>query len=209
MKAAQSNPGQWLQRACNKQNRIWLLVNTLSACQSHVFCSLQWVISSFCSIPTKVNSVCISSKCQHVFVKPTSCSDNLNFPYELLLDECDIPPRLAGIAENRWPLISLVPSRCALKVLMIIGYRCLPQQDGCYEWLRMELPHHYMMELQAWPDAESRPQWCGPIWSKLIQFSQKKLLLKGYFYQMKWNNLILLGLSWPWNKANLAYTGPW
>lgn len=120
MKTGQRNPGYWLQRARNVQNRTWLLVNTVSACQTHVCYSLQWVISSFCSLPTKVNSVCISAKCQHVFVKPTSCSDNLNFPYVLLLDECDIPPRVAGNAENRWPLIPLVPSRCALMVLMII-----------------------------------------------------------------------------------------
>lgn len=97
-----------------------MLVNTLSACQTHVCCSLRWVISSFRRFPTKVNSVCISAKCQHVFVKPTSCSDNLNFPYELLLDECDIPPSVAGNAENRWPLIPLVLSWCALMVLMII-----------------------------------------------------------------------------------------
>lgn len=120
MKTGQTDPGYWLQRARNIQNRIWLLLNTLWACQTHVCCSLRWFISSFCSFPTKVNSMCISAKCQHVFVKPTSCSDNLNFPYELLLDECDIPPRVAGNAENRWPLIRLMPSRCALMVLMII-----------------------------------------------------------------------------------------
>lgn len=150
----ETNPGHWLQRARNIQNRIWLLVNTLSACQTHVCCSLRWV-SSFCSFPTKVNSVCMSAKCQHVFVKPTSCSDNLNFPYELLLDECDIPSRVAGNEENRWPLILLVTSWCALMVLMIIiaaDTDVSRSRTRSQEWLRMKL--------QAHPDAKSRPQWC-------------------------------------------------
>lgn len=194
IKTGLTDPGHWLQIARNIQNRIWLLLNTLSACQTHVCCSLRWVISSFCSFSTKVNSVCIPAKCQHVFGKPTSCSDNLNFPYELLMDECDILPRVAGNAENRWPLIPLVPSRCALMVLMIIvaADTDVSLSRTAAGWLRTEL--------RARPDAASWPRWCeaqpGPNSVFLV-----KAVADGYFYQAECNNFILLGLEQPWKKS--------
>lgn len=179
MKTGQTDPGYWLQRARNIQNRIWLLLNTLWACQTHVCCSLRWFISSFCSFPTKVNSMCISAKCQHVFVKPTSCSDNLNFPYELLLDECDIPPRVAGNAENRWPLIRLMPSQCALMVLMII---VAADTDVSLSRTAARVTEDGATG-SAWYRVTTTMMW-SPTRSELIQFSQKKLLLMGSFIRL-------------------------
>lgn len=85
--------------------------------------------SRFSGFLTKVNSVWISAKCQHVFIEPTSCSDNLNFPYELLLDEHKISPRLAVNAENRWPFDTggaILARTYGADDNRYSGYRCLP-----------------------------------------------------------------------------------